>query len=47
MLLKVADDLGIKDKQSSLVFLIKNLYEAFVQRDGLRIEINPLIFGKD
>jgi hypothetical protein len=30
MLLKVADDLGIKDKQSSLVFLIKNMYEAFV-----------------
>lgn len=47
MLLKVADDLGIKDKQSSLVFLIKNMYEAFVQRDALRIEINPLIFGKD
>jgi succinyl-CoA synthetase beta subunit len=23
------------------------MYEAFIQRDALRIEINPLIFGKD
>jgi succinyl-CoA synthetase beta subunit len=28
-LLKVANDLGIQDKQSSLVFLIKNLWECF------------------
>lgn len=30
MLLKVAGDLGIQEKQSSLVFLIKNLWECFI-----------------
>lgn len=30
MLLEVADNLGIHEKQSSLVFLIKNLWECFI-----------------
>lgn len=30
MLLKVADNLGIHGKQSSLVFLIKNMWECFI-----------------
>lgn len=46
-LLKVAGDLGVVQKQSNLIFLIKNMYEAFIQRDALRIEINPLIFARD
>jgi len=46
-LLKVAGDLGVVNKQSFLIFLIKNMYEAFIQRDALRIEINPLIFARD
>jgi succinyl-CoA synthetase beta subunit len=43
----VADNLGMHEKQSSLVFLIKNLWECFVQRDALRIQLNPLIFSTD
>lgn len=44
---QVAKDLGIVHKQSSLVFLIKNLYECFVQRDLLQITVNPLILKKN
>lgn len=47
ILLEVADNLGIHEKQSSLVFLIKNMFECFIQRDALRVQINPLIFSKD
>lgn len=47
ILLQVADNLGIHEKQSSLVFLIKNMWECFIQRDALRVQINPLIFSKD
>lgn len=46
-LLEVADNLGVHEKQSSLVFLLKNLWECFVQRDALTVQINPLIFSKD
>lgn len=46
-LLNVANNLGIADQQSSLVFLIKNLYECFIQRDCLRVQINPLVLTKE
>jgi succinyl-CoA synthetase beta subunit len=46
-LLSVADNLGIHEKQSSLVFLIKNLWECFIQRDATRVRINPLVFTRD
>lgn len=47
VLLTVAATLGINQKQSSLVFLIKNLWECFIQRDALKVEINPLVFAND
>jgi succinyl-CoA synthetase beta subunit len=37
ILLKVATNLGVHEKQSSLVFLIKNMWECFIQRDALRV----------
>lgn len=40
---QVAKDLGIHHKQSSLVFLIRNLFECFKQRDLLQLIVNPLI----
>ena len=44
---QVATDLGITEKQSNLSFIIKNMYECFLQRDALEITINPLIFCED
>ena len=46
-LLRVAIDLGMENQQSSLVFLIKNLYECFLQRDALRVSINPLVLTRE
>ena len=46
-LLKIAPNLGLsKYYASTLAFLVKNLYECFVQRDCDRITVNPLIFTK-
>ena len=39
---KVAEKMGIKE-QSRISFMIKNLYECFLQRDALAITINPLV----
>lgn len=47
VLMKVAEDLGISEKQSALAFLIKNMFECFVQRDAISISINPLIYDRD
>ena len=44
---KVAVDLGVQDKQSTLSFLIKNLYECFTQRDCVSIQLSPLVLTKD
>ena len=41
-LYKLASDLGISER-SRLSFLIKNLYECFLQRDCLTVVINPLV----
>ena len=45
-LVKVANDLGIKKKESSLAFKLKNLYECFKQRDLLQLTVNPLMMTK-
>ena len=45
-LLNVAKDLGMAEQQSTLVFLIKNLYECFIQRDAKKVMINPLVLTR-
>jgi succinyl-CoA synthetase beta subunit len=44
---QVADELGISDKKSEMVFLLKHLYDCFIQRDAEIIEINPLVYTRD
>ena len=43
----VANDLELQEQQSTLCFLIKNLYECFKQRDCTFIQISPLVLTKD
>lgn len=46
-LMHVAKNLNLSpNKQSYLVFLLKNLYECFIQRDCEKITINPLTLTK-
>lgn len=47
MLSDVASELDIADKKSEMIFLLKHLYDCFIQRDAEKIEINPLIYTKD
>lgn len=44
---KAADDLGIPEQRSQLVFLMKSLYDCFMKKDCDLVEINPLITTKD
>ena len=44
---QAADNLGIPGNKSDLVFMMKNLYDCFIERDCDMIEINPLITTKD
>jgi succinyl-CoA synthetase beta subunit len=46
-LLNVATDLGIESQKSSLTFIIKHLYDLFVERDVTEVELNPLVITKD
>ena len=46
-LFAVADNLGIHEKQSTLAFFLKNLWECYKQKDAHRILINPLIYASD
>lgn len=45
-LIKAAKDLGIENLKSQLVFLMKNMYDCFIERDCDLIEINPLVVTK-
>lgn len=45
-LMKAADDLGIPEQRSQLVWLMKSVYDCFMARDCDMIEINPLITTK-
>lgn len=47
MLAEVANDLGIADKKSEMIFLLKHLYDCFIQRDAEIIELNPLVYTRD
>jgi succinyl-CoA synthetase beta subunit len=46
-LFPVANNLGIHEKQSTLAFFLKNLWECYKQKDAHRILINPLIYASD
>ena len=46
-LIKAADDLGIPDKKSQLVWTMKSLYDCFMAKDCDMVEINPLITTKE
>jgi succinyl-CoA synthetase beta subunit len=39
--------MGISDKKSEIIFLLKHLYDCFIQRDAEIIEINPLVYTRD
>lgn len=45
-LMKAADDLGIPGQRSQLVWLMKSLYDCFMDNDCDMVEINPLITTK-
>ena len=44
---KVAFELGIQKKASDLSYIMKNVFECFVKRDALVIQINPLVLTKN
>jgi succinyl-CoA synthetase beta subunit len=46
-LLKAAENLDTMTCQSSLAFLMKNLWQCFIERDCLHLEINPLIYSNN
>lgn len=46
MLAEVANELGIAEKKSEMIFLLKHLYDCYIQRDAEIIEINPLVYTK-
>lgn len=46
-LMKAADDLGIPEQKSQLVWLMKSLYDCFMEKDCDMVEINPLILTKE
>lgn len=45
--MKVASDLGVAEKTSAFNFLIKNMYECFVQNDCMMIQLSPLVLTSD
>ena len=45
-LLQVAQNLGVEDHKSQIVFLFKHVFDCFVERDCDMIEINPLVVTK-
>lgn len=46
-LIKAAHNLGIPEQKSQLVWLMKNLYDCFMDKDCDMVEINPLITTKE
>ena len=44
---EVASQLGISDKKSEIIFLLKHLYDCFIQRDAEIIELDPLVYTSD
>ena len=46
-LLKAANNLGLKDQRSDVVFLFNHIYDCFIEKDCDLIEINPLVLTKE
>jgi len=46
-LIQAAHNLGIPEQKSQLVWLMKSLYDCFIERDCDMVEINPLITTVD
>jgi len=46
-LITAATNLGIPEQKSQLVWLMKSLYDCFIERDCDMVEINPLITTKE
>ena len=46
-LIKAATDLGLEDYKTQVVFLMKHIYDCFIEKDCDLIEINPLVLTKD
>lgn len=45
-LLEAADNLGVPEHKSQVVFLFKHIFDCFVEKDCDLIEINPLVVTK-
>lgn len=46
-LIKAAKNLGLEKQKTEVVFLFKELYDCFMEKDCDLIEINPLVLTKD
>ena len=46
-LLEISENLQIERRGSTLAFLVKNLYECFLQRDAVSISVAPLIVTEE
>ena len=44
-LLNVALDLGIESQKSQMTFLLKHLYDFFINHDCEILELNPVVLG--
>jgi succinyl-CoA synthetase beta subunit len=46
-LMDVAVDLGIEQQKSQLTFILKHLYDFFIESDCETLELNPLVMTRD
>ena len=46
-MLQAATHLGIEQQKSQLTFILKHLYDLFIERDLAIAEINPLVLTTD
>ena len=46
-ILDIASDLGIGEQKSQLSFIVKHLYDLFIEKDAEVVEINPLVLTTD
>ncbi len=45
--IKVAEELGIIQQKSQFTFLLRHIYDMFLERDCEIVDINPLILTKE
>lgn len=45
--MNMAVDLGIEKQKSQLTFIIKHLYDFFIEFDVAVLELNPLVMTND